>query len=350
MPDGRLIIERDAQPDHALAVGAALVHTLSPERPVALYGATLQGAALVLGRYQRLSQALPRDNAGHVPVLRRSSGGSTVHAGAGISYVALALQHRSALMACPAQRLLNRNVRGALQGLRLAGVPANYFGRDFLSFEARPAVYVGWDADEAGGVLLEFFVSDSRSCWLAAHESGYPVRQEDVLRGRAPTTLVESAASAQGVQALEKIAEGYAKGFHAVWQREAETQGLKQPDSNAVAGVVSPREELSLGLSWSQPFEEAIGFVSAGVALDAAGKFAALRLAGDFFAHRACAAALERMLVGVTPTADGVGRAVDAAYAASGHDVEGVRSMRSLQEVILEAVAAAKRETEPEQE
>jgi hypothetical protein len=342
MPQGRLTIEQDARPDHALAVGAALAQTLSQTQPLALYAATLQGAALVLGRYQRVSQALPRDSAGGTLVLRRSSGGSTVHAGSGISYIALALHERSVLMKCPAQRLLNRNVRGALQGLRMAGVPANYFGRDFLSFEARPAVYVGWDEDEAGRVLLEFFVSDSRSCWLAANQSGYPARKEDVLRARLPTTLEEAEAHARGTQALEKIAEGYAKGFNASWLREP-----SEPSAVTVAAPVSEREELAqLGLSWSPPLEEAIGFVSAGVSLDAAGKFSAVRLAGDFFAHRGCGAALERMLIGVTPTTDGVGRAVDAAYAASGHDVEGVRSMRSLQESILDAVGAAEREAE----
>jgi hypothetical protein len=342
MPQGRLIIEQDVRPDRALAVGAALVQTLSSEQPVALYGATLQGAALVLGRYQRLTQALPSEVHPHLPVLRRASGGSTVHAGDGISYLALALHDRSALMNCPAQRLLNRNVRGALQGLRLAGVPANYFGRDFLSFEARPAVYVGWDADEAGHALLEFFVSDSRSCWLAPNEVGYPPRKEDVLRGRVPTTLADAGAHARGVQALEKIAEGYATGFQTEWQRDA-------PELMTVTAAppLHARDELTqLGLSWSQPHEEAIGFVSAGAALDAGGKFSAVCLAGDFFAHRACAAALERMLVGVKPTTEGVGRAVDTAYAVPGHDVEGVRSMRTFQEAILDAVAAAKREGE----
>jgi hypothetical protein len=76
--------------------------------------------------------------------------------------------------------------------------------------------------------------------------------------------------------------------------------------------------------------------------LDGAGKFSAVQLAGDFFAHRACAGVLERMLVGVTPGPEPVGRAVDAAYAHAAHDVEGIRSLRTLQDAILDAAAAAR--------
>ena len=343
MPQGRLIFEEAVDPARALAVGAELANHVSGEFPVALYGATLQGNAYVLGRYQRLSQVLPADASARATVLRRSSGGSALSVGDGASYAALALHDRSALMTCPPQRLLNRNVRGALQGLRLTGVAANYFGRDFISFEARPAVYIAWDADDAGRVLLEFFVCDNRSVWVPAAELAYPQRKEDVLRGREPTTLVEAGATARGIAALEKLAEGYAKGFRAEWQRDH----AEQMNVAALLGLSLQDELPEIGYGWSHPLEEAIGFVSAGVALDAGGKIAGVRLAGDFFAHRACAAALERQLVGVAPNAEIVGRAVDAAYATPEHDVEGIRSMRTLQEAILQAVAVAQRENEP---
>jgi hypothetical protein len=339
MPRGRLFTERAVRPERALAAGASLTTLLSAEQPLAMYAATLQGEAIVLGHHQRASQALAQDTPNQLAPLRRRSGGSTVLAGDGISYVALALHDRSALMTCPPQRLLNRNVRGALQGLRLTGVAANYFGRDFLSFEARPAVYVGWDADEQDHVLLEFFISDERSCWPQANLIGYPPRKEDVLRGRAPTTLLEANAHVHGLEALEKVAEGHALAFHVDWQREA-PESLRAADLTADAARESPAQ---LALQWSRPCEEAIGFVSAGVALDGSGKFAAVSLAGDFFAHRACAAALERMLLGVSPNAEMVARAVDAAYAHPAHDFEGVRNLRVLQEAILDAADSARR-------
>jgi hypothetical protein len=52
-------------------------------------------------------------------------------------------------------------------------------------------------------------------------------------------------------------------------------------------------------------------------------------------------ATLERVLLGVSPTADHVGRAVDAAFAHAGYDVEGIRSLRTFQDAIIDAAAAA---------
>ena len=91
----------------------------------------------------------------------------------------------------------------------------------------------------------------------------------------------------------------------------------------------------------ASPREEAIGFVSAGLALDGAGKVAAVRVAGDFFAHRGCMTTLERVLLGVSPTQELVGRAVDAAFTHAGYDVEGIRSLRTFQDAIIDAAAAA---------
>ena len=339
MPNGRLFIEQGASPARALAAGGGLWTVLSPEQPVAIYATQLRGEALVLGRHQRVSQALNPDAARRRPVLRRASGGATVDVGDGVSYVALALRERSVLMACPPQRILNRNVRGALQGLRRAGVQANYFGRDFLSFEARPAVYVGWDAGQDGHVLLEFFVSERRSCWPDASFLGYPPRQEDPLRTRPPTTLEEAGAELTGPLMLEQFAHGYSTGYKVEWRSEKATN-LSMPDLLPVPPREHPRE---FELTWSVPLEESIGFLSAGVALDAAGKFSQLVLAGDYFAHRACGETLERMLIGVTPSRELVGRAVDTAFAQPEHDFEGVRNLKSLQEVILDAADLAKR-------
>jgi hypothetical protein len=77
--------------------------------------------------------------------------------------------------------------------------------------------------------------------------------------------------------------------------------------------------------------------VSAGVALDTNGKFVRVRVAGDFFAHQACTAALETRLCGTSPDEHVVGEAVDAVFARSGYDVEGIRSLSVIRDAILEA-------------
>jgi hypothetical protein len=90
-------------------------------------------------------------------------------------------------------------------------------------------------------------------------------------------------------------------------------------------------------LRWSSPHEEAIGFVSAGVRLDERQRLQAVKLCGDFFQVRDCPAKLTELLLGQEPTADAVGAALDAVYAARPGVIEGVRSLHMLREVILNA-------------
>lgn len=340
MVQGQLFLEpEDVGVQSALSRGAALLDACSASAPVALYMTGLSGDALVLGRHQLASQALARAG---VSALRRATGGTAVRAGAGVLYVALALADRSSLMSCPPGRLLNRNVRGMLAGLRLTGAKANYFGRDFLSFGAPPAVYAGWDALEhphagSGTVLLEFFLSHTRSCFVSESELTYPARQEPALRGQTPTTLQEAGVSMSLPELFEQLAQGHARTYEMSWQTGNAASITPHPDEPPPAADSADARMLV----WSSPREEAIGFVSAGLSLDGAGKVAAIRVAGDFFAHRGCMATLERVLLGVSPTADHVGRAVDAAFSHAGYDVEGIRSLRTFQDAIIDAAAAA---------
>jgi hypothetical protein len=311
----------------ALSRGAALPDRLSAACPIALYGAALQGDSLCLGHYQHEDQAL---GASRRPWLRRATGGATIRAGEGISYVALALAARSSLMKCPAGRLLNRNVRGVLTGLRNNGVALNYFGRDFLSVGAEPAIYVAWDIRHSGQVLLEFFVAQASAWFVPASELAYPERQEPALRGRTPTTITQLTAA----ELVRAIADGHARSFAVTWVDDANTSMFDAAPEQLAAlhdRAASP------ALAWSRPREEAIGFVSAGVRLDAHKNFAEVRLAGDFFAHRACPATLQTQLFGRVPKEHEVGEAVDAVFARSGYDVEGIRSLSVIRDAILEA-------------
>lgn len=336
MTVGQLIIDSECSAGHALAHGSALPSLLSAEQSVALYAAELTGDdTFVLGRYQLASQALPHEQI--AASLRRASGGTTVRAGAGISYVALALHQRSSLMACPPNRLLNRNVRGVLQGLRAIGAQANYFGRDFVSFGAAPAAFIAWDARSDGTVLLELFVSHTRSCFVTERELAYPARREPALRGQTPVTLATVGVSASAVELADALARAHAKQFGVSWTTVA--PALLTPHVDTLVSSADTAEERLM--HWSSPREEAIGFVSAGVRLDGAGKLAAVSMVGDFFAHRSCAATLSRTLSGVSPNSDLVARSVDAAFAHASHDLEGIRSLRTFQDAITDAAQTA---------
>lgn len=323
MPAGQFTFQPAVEVAHALSLGAALPETLTPECPIALYAAALRGESLCLGHYQHEEQALGATDRAW---LRRATGGVTLRAGDGIVYLALALADRSSLVKCPPGRLLNRNVRGVLTGLRQRSVALNYFGRDFLSVGAAPAIYVGWDIRSDGHVLLEFFVAHESTWFVPASELAYPDRREPALRGRTPTQITQLTAA----ELAQAIADGHARSFAVTWVDDAH--------ANIVAAAPARREVFaSHALVWSRPREEAIGFVSAGVRLDAHKLFAEVRIAGDFFAHRACTATLQTQLLGREPNEREVGEAVDAVFARSGYDVEGIRNLSVIRDAILEA-------------
>ena len=341
MVPGRLYEDVPQPPAVALARGRALLDSVSPEQPVALYGAELNTAAVVVGAYQNARQALRAEafDAIALPVVRRTTGGATVFAAPGVLYAALALQHASALMTCPPGRILNRNVRGLLAGIRGLGVPVHYFGRDFVSAGAEPCAYVGWSEGSDGRVLLEFFIGLETVFSLPAELDGYPERREPALRGKTPTTLRAHGATVTASGLLTGIADGYAKA-HGVMFESALAPG-------DAAGVLSERNGPRVSfvgappLQWSQPREEAIGFVSAGVEVATDERLGAFELCGDFFQHSACAEQLAVRLLGQVPTLATVGAALDSVYGVRPGLIEGVRSLNSLRDAIIDAVAAA---------
>lgn len=348
MPNARLYIEEDLAPAVALERAGAAWRSLEPESPVAMYGATLRGDAWLLGAFQHARQVLPA-SAGSAPavVLRRSTGGVALRAGAGVTYVALALLDRSSIMPCPRARILNRNVRGALAGFRQAGVIAHYFGRDFLSVDTRPATWVGWASQTDGRVLVEFFICESSTCFIAPRELGYPAPEHEPFRGKEPWTLDQAMSTLIGSEKKEpvrgrKLIEAFANGYGTGFQAGLELTPVPEAWREIEARTSLPPDPDASALHWSHPTEEAIGFVSAGVAIDGAGKLARVRMCGDFYADDSCAITLERMLNGVDPTAEHVASAVDSAYGQAGHDIEGVRDLHTFQTAILDAVARAR--------
>lgn len=338
MVAGHFLYETSIGAQQALACGAALPERLTPDIPVALYAAALTGESWVLGRYQHEDQVLgtpaARASSAAPGWLRRASGGATTRAGDGVIYVALALHDRSVLMPCPPGRLLNRNVRGVLTGLRQTGLSINYFGRDYLACGAAPVTYVAWDAREHGQILLEFFIAHSASTFVPDGALAYPSRAQPALRGRSPTTIAQAQPALAAAELVQAIADGHTRSFGVRWTQDLQPT---HPAPSAAEANDMQAPTRSDGLVWSPPREEAIGFVSAGVRLDACGKMAALHIAGDFFAHRACGPTLEKLLVGRLPCESGVGEAVDAAFARSGYDVEGIRSLSAFRDAILEA-------------
>lgn len=344
MPSGRVRFDPPLPAAEALARGRVLAASVDDDCPVVLYGAPLELAAVALGAFQHAPHALDLDalSALALPVLRRGTGGAAVWAGEGVLYLALGLRSRSTLMACAPGKLLNRNVRGLLAGARALGVPTHYFGRDFLSFGVDPGIYVGWsESDTDQRVLLEAFVALDTPFVLPRTLSGYPTPAEPPLRGKTATTLrAAGLAPMRASDVLAGLADGYARA-HGVAFEAHELGASELEAAAALRRTLAVDPSADDGLRWSAPHEEAIGFVSAGVRLDDAGAIAALTLGGDLLQRSGRVEALRAALIGARPDPARVGAALDAVYGREAGALEGVRSLHSLRDAILDACTRA---------
>lgn len=297
--------DRDVDARTALARGAGAILAAEPGRAV-LYGAIARDEALVLGRWQRREDER---------ALRRASGGPASRIGPGVLYLALGLHDASALMACPRDRVLNRNVRGFLGGLtELAGEPVLHFGREWLSRGKTPVALIGWHRDLEDRVLLEVFAS-----------IGAPFAPPRDYRGHVPGTLALRTADAM----VEAIARGHASRF----------PGVSLARAGAPPGALEPPPERDDVVRWSGVHEVPIGELRAGVALDRAGRIERARLAGDFYADERAIESLERALAGLAPDETTLGATIDRALGPGGGVIEGLRSLRPILDALLDAAS-----------
>src|SRR5215813_4259860 len=150
----RLSVEPGVDPPDAVRRDRAELESAAREGVVALRLYTLATDALVLGRYHR------RPHGHGVALARRLSGGRVVPGGEGFVGVSLALPHRSALvgddpwMLSPEQ-VMNRCVRGLLDGLRRLGVEPFYPGRDLVTAGGRTVAVLGLEIAPDGAALFE---------------------------------------------------------------------------------------------------------------------------------------------------------------------------------------------------
>jgi hypothetical protein len=115
----------------------------------------------------------------------------------GTLIVGLALNHDSVLLPTPADRVLNRNVRGLLRGLG-----AQYFGGEHLVIAGRPVGWVGFDRDDEQRVLIEAFVGV---------DSAIATSPISTMRGRTYASLRELGITDSPAQLAARIVAGHAR-------------------------------------------------------------------------------------------------------------------------------------------
>jgi hypothetical protein len=145
------------------------------------------GPVVVLGARQRRGAVTT-----HPAVVRRRTTGTAAWVGGRALWCSLALPSLDALFAdaTPAT-LLNRNVRPWLRGFTRSGIPAAYFGREWVAVAHRPAAVLGYELSPAGALLLEMIVGWDDAVALPAEHAAPIERGIDRWRGKVPVALGE---------------------------------------------------------------------------------------------------------------------------------------------------------------
>lgn len=219
----------------ALALGPSMHARSEASGEIALAASVVRGPAVVLGAGQRAGRVLRLDACATTgtAVYRRLTSGTAAYVGERAILWTLALPHVAALVPDATPRtLLNRNVRGFLEGLRRAGgALAHYFGREWISVDRRPAVVLGFEVSAGGAVLLEAIAGWDASLALPEALATAAERAVDRWLGKAPAALGE-------VMRGDALAIAGAV-MHAVARRSA------APIAGPPPGPVAPLPELS---------------------------------------------------------------------------------------------------------
>jgi hypothetical protein len=312
--------EADVEVARAIAMGRAVQTGTSEAMPIAIYAASMCGDARLLGAFQRLADALAGEHAG---VHRRTTGGPLVVAGEGTLYLALGLVRADALMECPRDRVLNRNVRPILAALRALGGNAHYFGRDFVSIERRPAGFLGWAREPDGRVLVELVLGVDRS--FAPRDDELGVRPETRFLGKEPIALADAMEAPRAGDLAAAVARACAT--------------LRPYSIEERAPVPKPRLVTEPpALRWSRPREVPIGIVRAGIALGARGTIADAAIAGDFFQDADAPPRLRDALAGRAADPQRVRDAVHETYGPGGAVIEGLKTLEPIVACFVELV------------
>jgi len=308
--------------------GLAAVSRTGLDRPLTnsaeLVVAVPSDEALILGSMQRFSELADVGVQPDMLVTHRGSGGAEVSVGPGTVWIQLALSSPNALVPCEPDRLINRYVRPLLKAITKVGAVAHYFDRDWVSACGSPVAAVSFGHDTiTGRALVEAFVSVT---------TPFAVRDRASFLGKPPRTLRELRVhhEVDAPRLADAIIDAYtaAYGIGELSLDTASEMTLSLAKDFAAGAPDDPRNEPA----WSGTREEAIGLVAAG--RDRTGR---VRVGGELMASRDVMARLESEIAASGGNADKIDHAVDS-LAAAGVAMLGVRSLRSIRDVIDDAL------------
>ena len=275
--------------EHALSLGSALVDRVRDGDPAWITASLVSGPAIILGAHQLAERVvdLDRCNDHGVAVHRRATGGTAVHIAERGLLFTLALPHVAALAPdATYATLLNRNVRGFLQGLTRCGATAHYYGREWIAVRQRPGAVLGFEVTEDGGVLIEVLAGYDAPVTLPAALQSARESVGDRWLGKAPIALSD----ATGGKAPEQIAARVMESCATRWKQPLIDHPL-DPLPIAATRVTRPLDPLADGMVPVAQVPCAIGWIDAARGWSPNGH-EALWIGGDVLAPRH---ALERL-------------------------------------------------------
>lgn len=141
---------------------------------------------------------------------RRSTSGTAAHFPRGGVVVSVGLPTLDWVFRdASAGTVLNRNLRLFLAGFAHAGLPAAYFGREWLALRRDPIGLVGLDVRRSGAILLEVWSSLEGSFALPRQACTDLERACDRYRGRVPVDIGKAAADP--LRFATRVVEGIAE-------------------------------------------------------------------------------------------------------------------------------------------
>ena len=296
------------------------------------------GDVLSLGRYHLLPPGRPGTR---VRLHRRHSGGRATVFGDGFVGLAFTLPHRSALvsaepLALAPDQVMNRCVRGILEGLKAAGVAAFYPGRDLITVDRRPLGLVTFEVSPTGVLLFEAILANRRDFGLlpAFLDELDPdgVVSAEMLTADGTTSLGRLGATLS----LDDVAALVRRGYEEVFGLTFEAGEAPAPapiDGDRWLRQRAPRPELDR----QARTRTQLGCLEAHFMLDGV-RIADLALAGDFIANSPAIEQLERELRGCRAERRMLDDVVTRVFARPENFILGVGPLETIAATIMRGV------------
>ncbi len=307
----------------------------------------LAGRLVALGRYHLYGG--PEERAG-VGAYRRLTGGRIAGGGRGWIGCALILPNRGALLRekisdLKPEQVINRYVRGVLNGLRELGVDCFYPGRDAITHERREIGICSFETDYSGALLFETIVAVSGGLEALVYDLELldpdgvltcPMYSADLATTLA-RELNRDVAPHELAQAIEAGYEGL---FGDLRRRKLTSTESIEADQRGGALAASQwltarKCDPSLGLVGRERIQ--LGFIEAHLALNRAGMIDRLMIAGDFIANSGGIDDFERELTGKRPDMISLTGAAARIFGDGRNYILGVGDLSNLTRAIMKA-------------